>query len=275
MKSMSLTHGVAVCLATLFAAANANAQIMSDAPPAPPAQPAPPAAPAAQPVPAPPAMAQAPIAAAPADAPIPNQGGTDHDRVVGHMGVTYFGVENVPIGTGGTGSQNLQAPVLGIRYWLKSNLGLDAGVGLWFNNSSTTTAGTSTNNPSTFALILHGGVPIALATGQHYVFEVIPEANLGFSSGSASGTMGGPSTSFSGLRFDLGARVGGEVSFGFIGVPQLSLVASVGLFLQDLSWSTSPSGGSSSGGQNLTLSTSVQNNPWSIFADNIAAIYYF
>ncbi len=275
MRTMTLTHRVAVCLATMFAAANAHAQILSDEA----SHPVAPAAPAAQPATPPAAQAAAPAPAAAAVTPVPEpanaSGGTDHDRVVGHVGVTYFGVSNVLIGAGGVANQNVPAPVLGLRYWLKSNVGIDAGLGLGLSNGSTNMAGTSTNNPSVFALILHGGVPLALATGQHYVFEIIPEANIGFSTGSVSGMNGAPNVSLSGFRLDLGARVGAEVSFGFMGVPQLSMVASVGLYLHDESWGTSPSGGSSSGGQNFNISTSVQNDPWSIFADNISAIYYF
>jgi hypothetical protein len=60
-----------------------------------------------------------------------------------------------------------------------------------------------------------------------------------------------------------------------MGVPQLSLVATVGLYIHDTSWGYSPPMGGSSGGQSLTVGTSVQNNPWSIFTDNISAVYYF
>jgi hypothetical protein len=260
----------------MFAAANANAQILSEPPagqPAPPAaQPAP--APVAQPAPV------APAAAAPVEPQGPRGGDTgesDHDRAVGHVGVTYFGISDLPIGAGGTGNTNITAPVLGIRYWLKSNIGIDGGLGFGLSNGSTTVAGTSVNNPSAFGLLLHAGVPIVLGSGQHYAFELIPEATIGF----ASGTVGAPpgsnagNTTLSGFRLDLGARAGGEIHFGFMGVPQLSLVATVGLFIHDESWSTSPPMGGSSGAQTLTVATSVQNNPWSIFTDNISAVYYF
>ena len=43
-------------------------------------------------------------------------------------------------------------------------------------------------------------------------------------------------TDFSGIRFDVGARTGFELFFGFIGIPELSLSATVGLqfeMLQD------------------------------------------
>jgi hypothetical protein len=293
MKTMTLTQGVAVCLATLFAAANANAQILSDEHPAQPAQPAPPAAPSAAQQPAPPAQQQqqqqlGPSAfaaqqsgAAPAEPPAAARGETgesDHDRVVGHMGVTYFGVSSLLIGSGTaanpTANQTITAPVLGIRYWLQPKVGIDAGIGLGFQNGSTTVGGTSTNNPSGFGLLLHAGVPLVLAGGQHYAFEIIPEANIGFASGSYSAGNAG-NVSLSGFRLDLGARAGGEIHFGFMGVPQLSLVATVGLYIHDESWGTSPPMGGANGGQNLTISTSVQSNPWSIFTDNISAVYYF
>jgi hypothetical protein len=157
---------------------------------------------------------------------------------------------------------------------MKSNLGLDLGLGFGLSSNSVTAGGTSSSGPSEFGLLLHGGVPLALASGQHFVFEIIPEATLGFASGSWS-PMGAPTWSMSGFRLDIGARVGGEISFGFMGVPQLSLVASVGLFLHDDSTSYAQSGQSSSGNSNLSVATSVQSDPWSIFTDNISAIYYF
>jgi hypothetical protein len=161
-----------------------------------------------------------------------------------------------------------------MRYWLKPNLGIDLGIGFGLFSGSNTAGGASTNTPSAFGVLVHGGLPLALATGAHYAFEIIPEATIGFASGSVS-PAGGPSTSLQGFRLDLGARVGGEISFGFMGVPQLSLVASVGLYLHDESQGATPSGGSFTGQQRLSVATSVQNDPWSIFSDNISAIYYF
>ena len=187
--------------------------------------------------------------------------GNDHDQAVGHFAVGYFGVSNLPLGTpGGNGATavsqgTIVAPVIGARYWLSQRLGIDAGVG--FSDSS---AG--------WGFALHGGVPLALATSKHMTFELIPEATVAFAGNSVA------TTSYSGFRLDVGARIGGEIQFGFIGIPQLALQATVGVYLEHDSWgvSTPANSGSISA---TTLSTSVGSNPWGIFTDNVSALYYF
>jgi len=198
-------------------------------------------------------------AAAPADT------GNDHDAVVGHFAVGYFGISNLPVGGGGGGNNaavtqgTVVAPVIGARYWFLPKVGVDAGIG--FSDSS---AG--------WGVGIHGGLPIALATSKHMTFELIPEATIGFA-GNSNGS-GAASITYSGFRLDLGARIGGEIQFGFIGIPQLALQASVGLYLEHDSWgySTSANSGSAS---STTFATSVQSDPWGIFTDNISALYYF
>ena len=269
----------------LFVTASARAQILSDEPaPAPaagaPAAPSPPPAPPPPPAPVPVAAAPAapaapeaaPAAAAPASA---DDTGTDQDQFVGHMGATYFGISQLPIADQNGSQQTIVAPVLGIRYWMRRSLGLDLGLGFALSSGSVTAGGTSASLPGQFGLAVHGGVPINIATGKHYAFQIIPETTLGFTSGSFSPGGGAPDVSLSGFRFDIGARAGAEIHFGFIGIPQLALVASVGLYIHDQAWSATPSGKPSTGESQLTIATSVQNDPWSIFADNISAIYYF
>jgi hypothetical protein len=86
---------------------------------------------------------------------------------------------------------------------------------------------------------------------------------------------GGPVNDLSGIHLDIGARAGGEVQFGFIGIPELSLQAGVGLaFSYDHSKQTQP-GGASNSRNTTSFGTSVGNNPWNIFTSNIAALYYF
>jgi hypothetical protein len=207
----------------------------------------------------------------------------DHERFVGHFAVGYFGISQIPIGTqpATDGGGTVTAPIIGVRYWLRRGLGIDAGIGLGFQgggqtvttpaaNGQTTTVFTA-NNGNAFAFALHAGVPIALAEGHHYVFEFVPEANFGFATGSVNAT---PDISLTGVRFDLGARIGAELHFGFIGVPELALQASVGLYLDYAGYSTSQ-GGTSTSGNKTTLATTVLGEPWAIFANTISALYYF
>jgi hypothetical protein len=184
------------------------------------------------------------------------EAGDDHEQVVGKFGVGYFGISSLPVMSGaGTGEGSIQAPVIGMRYWMMQKLGIDAGVG--FNAS---------NNGWGFAI--HGGLPIALATAKHMTFEVVPEATVGFA-GNSQGNV-----TDSGLRLDIGARIGGEIQFGFIGIPQLALQAGVGVYMEHDSWSWSSN--NQSGSQSSTVfTTSVGSNPWGVFTDNVSALYYF
>jgi hypothetical protein len=225
-----------------------------------------------------------PIAAKPED------DSPDHERFIGHFGVEYFGIQNLPIGGGVAGGAagttpaagTVVAPIIGGRYWLQRNLGIDAGLGFGsYTSSSTQVNGnttTTTTNPSSLGFVLHGGVPIAFAEGHHYTFELVPEANLGFTSGTikapAGSAAGTPDTSLSGFRLDLGARVGAEIHFGFIGVPELALEGSVGLYIDHQSAKASQ-GNVSASTSNTSIATTVGSSPWAIFNNTISALYYF
>ncbi|MEO8875428.1 MAG: hypothetical protein ABI461_07575 [Polyangiaceae bacterium] len=209
----------------------------------------------------------------------------DHENVIGHFAVGYMGISQLPIagaaagGGGGLGQNTITAPVIGVRYWLNRMIGIDGGIGFGLasggqsiNNGTTTT---DTDAPSSLGFALHAGVPLAMAHGKHYSFELIPEGNVGFTTGTIKAAApGGTDTDLSGFRVDLGGRVGAEIYFGFIGVPQLSLQASVGAYFSHLSWKASQGNASASITQ-TTLGTSVQGAPWAIFVNNISALYYF
>jgi hypothetical protein len=195
--------------------------------------------------------------------------GNDHDGVVGHFAVGYFGISQLPVGaapasaTSPPGQSFVNAPVIGVRYWFNPRIGLDVGVGFGYTDVSGT---------SNWGIAPHAGVPLALATSKHFTFELTPEATLGFSGGSIPD--GNQSASLSGFRLDLGAKIGCELQFGFIGIPQLSLQANVGVYLQQEAWGyTAPNVNSST--TSTTLSTSVGSDPWAIFTDTVSALYYF
>jgi hypothetical protein len=87
--------------------------------------------------------------------------------------------------------------------------------------------------------------------------------------------------SHSGLHFDIGARAGAEIHFGFMGIPQLSLQGTVGLaFAMDKGSTTdsttaAPFGDVETSHSRTSLQTSAGTNPWAIFTNGIAAFYYF
>lgn len=228
----------------------------------------------------------------PAAAADDDDGTSDHEKVVGKFAVGYLGLTQVPLSAGTAGNvatpATIDAPVVGIRYWLSEKMGIDAGLGLGvFSGGAEVVNGnttTSTDRPSAFAVALHGGVPLVFAHQKHYKFLVIPEINIAHARRTVADNGPTPASdlSLSGWRLDLGGRVGSEIHFGFIGVPQLSLQATVGLALSHQRWSSSQDQGPNGPAQNqeatvtdTRFGTTVQADPWALFVNNISAFYYF
>lgn len=230
---------------------------------------------------------------------VPNVGGSatpkpneedavsDHEKVVGHVAVGYLGLTSLPIAPGQGVPASVNAPVVGVRYWLAEKIGLDIGVGLGFASGSTETVvngvTTTTPAPDVFGMAFHGGVPLVFAHAKHFKFLFVPELNFGFATSkvqppSPPGAPANPETSHSGILFSVGARIGSEIHFGFIGVPQLALQATVGLAAtsQSRKTSTEVNGVTNSASQSaFGLGTTVQSDPWALFANSISALYYF
>ncbi|MGD8861679.1 MAG: hypothetical protein PVI30_16840 [Myxococcales bacterium] len=218
-------------------------------------------------------------------------GESDHASVVGDLGVGFFGVIAVPYlscqapgpagpcGAAEAGA-TFGAPSIGARYWLDETLGIEAALGVAVSNNTLegSTAMATTEQPlepSIFAMALHGGVPLALASDGHFSFQVVPELNVAFLSGSYEFT-GGPTIDVSGFLLELGATAGAEIQFGFIGIPQLSLQGNVGLSLR------LENRGAENGNANVSsdqsafrFGTGLGDDPWDIFAGSVSAIYYF
>lgn len=226
-------------------------------------------------LPKPPTVApSAPAAAATTPA---AEGPSDHEQVVGHFAVGYFGTSLIPIA--GVGA--VSAPFVGMRYWMSDKIGLDLALGFRTQSGSTeqvqANQTVTADKPGVLAVGVKAGVPIALAYGKHFTFTVVPELVL------AGGTStlkqpNQPDTSRTGSRIELGARAGAEIHFGFIGVPQLALQGSIGLNFARTATKTSqdlPNGTVTSSSQDMALGTTVQSDPWALFTNNIAALYYF
>jgi hypothetical protein len=249
-------------------------------------------APTAAPAPAP---APAPKAAAAAAKEEPDDGSTDHSKVIGKIGIGYFGQFDVPYGALGTGAPGnpgtAPTQMVGVRYWFQEKMGLDLGLGLGISSGSTErpgAAGTTvkSDTPSIFAFSLKAGVPLALGVGRHYAFILEPQVLFGHASEtikaaippSAPGTV---DTTHSGNHFQIGASAGAIVYFGFIGIPQLTLDATVGLYADIANGTTnSPVGAAPTTSEKRTFSsfvitTQTAHQPWNIFNSNVAAIYHF
>jgi hypothetical protein len=228
-----------------------------DVPPAMPAQPA-----APPPAPAPPVT----VTVAPAaDAP---RAEADFDVEERRWAIGYAGVSVVP-----TGTSALTIPAVGLRYWTSPTVGIDAALGVGWIGGSTDMSGTTTDKNASLGIIAQGGVPLVLSAHRHVTFQVIPFLTVAY--GRTSSGTGTAEIDYDGLRVDVGARAGFELFFGFIGIPELALSATVGLQFEYLRNAQSPSGLTGSSDTTYTLSTTVQNNPWDIFAGNVAARYYF
>jgi hypothetical protein len=209
--------------------------------------------------------------------------GTDHAAVIGHLGVGWYGVYSLPYGAtmlSGDGTTvnapSVDAPSIGARYWLNETLAIEGAIGLGIinggvrNKNGTTTV--EVNEPSVFGLALHAALPLALATTQHFTFEIIPELNFGFASGGRE--LGANDAALAGILLEVGARAGAEIHFGFIGIPQLALQGTVGLRMSYIGRS-STIGNVENSYHHFRFGTTVEGTPWDIFRTNIAAIYYF
>jgi hypothetical protein len=170
--------------------------------------------------------------------PPPGQSGPlDHDTVVRHVGLHYFGAPSVMLlDATGMSSTETPVPTIGVRYWFGDRMGIEAGLGFGYAGASQSVTGggmvSITNQPSVFGIGLQAGLPIVLAYYKHVNFFVSPF--LGFYYGNSGHTvMPSDPTSYvaSTVRFNLGAQAAAEVSLGMIGLPQVSIEARFGLQL--------------------------------------------
>lgn len=210
------------------------------------------------------------------------QARSDHDQVLGRWAVGYLGFRSLSIGQTPEGEvdDDVDVPVVGVRYWVSELVGIDAGLGLLLETAEVTreneAGGTTTDPGARTALVLHGGVPLALAASGHFTFELIPEFNLGFVDQTVEAAGAAPDLQNSGFHFDLGARAGAEIHCGFIGIPQLSLQGSVGVSYT-VEHTSSEVDGSSERYETRrgALATTLQDDPWDVFQGGVSAFYYF
>lgn len=205
-------------------------------------------------------------------------GASDHQQVVAHLAVGFLGRRSMSIAAPDGTPTPVGAPVVGVRYWINPMLGIDAGLGLALTSGSVSSGGTSADKIGTTVFMLHAGVPLSLASSQHFSFQVVPELNLGLASATQD-LSPNPDNELSGFHLDVGARAGAELHFGFIDVPQLSLQGGVGLAFAIDNTSASNAGGGDPAtkleDKTTSFGTTLAGNPWDIFTGNISALYYF
>ena len=239
----------------------------------------PPAAPAVAPASAsePPAATAAPSSAAPAPAPVPaiapatdvsapapavvgpvpsadeTAAPSDHDAVVGHIGIEArrfdpgpmpFALRDglgCPMGAAGTAACEVTMGAIAVRYWWTRNLALNAGAAIG--------AGGGRNDTRSLDTYLGigpiVGMSLLLGNWKHLSVAASPELALVWFKPSVGS--GGSSTTVLALQAALEA----EVHLGFVGVPAISIGLLAGLGFQYESvagtrlWSVGVMGGDS------------------------------
>jgi len=214
---------------------------------------------------------------------------SDHDLWIGHVGVSWFGVSNVPIATGSPGGNEddptvvpgapafVQAPAIGIRYWVNELIGIDFGLGASVSTGSVHTTTSSADKASVVAFLLHAGMPMNLVSGRHISLQAGPEVNFGYASSQvkpAAQPDPPPPADLTGMRLDVGARIGAEIFWGFLDLPQLSLEGSVGVFMTYQATEASV-GDARAKQDNFLFTTGEYQTPWDLFTQHIRARYYF
>lgn len=167
-------------------------------------------------------------------------GETDHSQV--SFGLTFFGLDNITVEPRGFRDEepvSLRMPVIGARLWLTESIGLDVGIGFGYRSEEdfVTCAGDCgaetkvAGLDGAFGIRLHVGLPIALQTYSHFNILLIPEVGFSYAGATFYTPGDDPAADFDidTTVFDLGVRVGGELQFGFWGVPNLALQATIGL----------------------------------------------
>lgn len=211
---------------------------------------------------------------------------TDGEKAMGGWALAVFNTRPFDFPTsGGAPAIPLTVYTLGVRHWSAQplgrfrNWGLDLGVGLALGRSTVTAPQTgqlvTSDGPRTNGFGLHAGLPLAVRHHTHATFELVPEADLIFASETLPAqTAGGDTTEYKGWSFRVGARAGFEIFFGFVGLPELAVEASLGAAVtyDRLSATVGPSE------RTLTqwgFATLRGSEPWSIFTGNVAAMYHF
>lgn len=230
--------------------------------------------PVVRPTPAPPAQPAAPLTAA--------------ERMRGALGFGFFGTVTSEFVLPGFNPAPVSVPLLGARYWTPlafgpvKRLGVELAGGVMLTGGESDAPGPSgpnvTKDSTNRALSLHVGVPFVLGGGEHMLVSLAPEfrvtafdlvpAEPATPPLSTQTRMSGVTTT------DLGLRAGAELFFSFIGLPNLSVEASVRLGMR---WRDQRLylNGFLFSDRTFALNTSLVNDPWDLFTGAVSAKYYF
>jgi hypothetical protein len=233
------------------------------------------------------------------------QDASDHSSHVDGLGLGFLGARFVPAATLGPGrtvtvtpagdavltigTDEVTVPVVGARYWLHPNVGIELGLGFNVQSGSeareipnpdpTLARSEEADAPSTSAVVAHLALPISMYSVSHFNLLLLPELDIGYSSASydsfeVSTSGEALDLSLKGLLVGAAARVGTELSFGFLDLPGLALQASFGLRVE-YRRHKGAIGDAEMVVADTAFGTSWYDDPWELLAGNIAALYYF
>lgn len=214
----------------------------------------------------------------------------DHEKLAGRFAVGFMGIQalggNVATGSGVT-------PIVGLRYWINQQVGVDPGLGLAVGFDSVTadgqplpskangTSATLTKQgdelradpPAVLGSPLRAGVPIAFAARHHYAFQTVPPIRVDVQTTMTVRPFAPCSDTPLGQG---GLRLGPEANFAMIiglGLKTLCATTKVpsGLTL----FSTGATSKAPEATTDILLATSLQELPWHISTGSLAALYYF
>jgi hypothetical protein len=172
-------------------------------------------------------------------------------------------------------------PLLGVRWWTPlRRLGLELGVGAMVSAAHADVAmqpgAPIGDGPDSTEFLFHLSVPVALASTQHTIVFIAPEARAGFSRFQPDASGAGVLTA---TTLDFSLKAGVEIFFSFIGLDNLSIEAGVraGLVYEAREFVTSrPLQPDLVQVISRTrFATSLVANPWDLFTSTLAARYYF
>ncbi len=231
-------------------------------------------------------------------------GPTDHSVVVGRLGLRYFGPSQMrALNETGMRGGSATLHTVGARYWLSGGLAIEGGLALGFRSGGTTASETSGGTtrcpnmmcggdiPNFFGIGLQVGLPIMLSEAKHLAIHLDPFVSLHYGR-SALTTTPAPDvqndTTLNAILFAVGANATAELQFGFLGIPQLGLQASLGFAINYSSDSTTTVSTTTRAGQQprteTTNSASLFNASTTvgpgyslaeIITGSISAVYYF
>ncbi len=179
-------------------------------------------------------------------------------------------------------------PLFGVRYWINSVVGLELGIGFNVGGGSVeqtrpnpdpalSTSGEA-SLPSTTAVAGHFAAPLSVFSTSHLNLALIPELGIGYSSTTLEAfdvsTSGEAlDLQLSGFVFGVGGKLGAELSFGFIDVPQLSFQSAFGVRFESRRHH-GKIGDAEVTHSEQVFGTSFYGDPWDVLLGSFAVYYY-